>query len=119
MRWMNAQRLPGWATFRLRIRNLQLSYAEHAPGSARQLQELIANALDMYTFNRRPGHNVPPGHHLGGRHAPAPRSRASLTFAPADLPGAEHNGLTAYPLANMDMKMMPTMVVTTTTVMVV
>ena len=48
---MRSQSRPGWASFRLRIRNLPLSYAEHAPGSERQLHELIANALDMYTFN--------------------------------------------------------------------
>ena len=42
---------PGWATYRLRIRSLPLSYAEHAPQSARQLHNIIANVLDVHTFN--------------------------------------------------------------------
>ena len=48
---VNARQLPGRATYRIRVRNLPPSYAERAPQSARQLHNLIANVLDVHTFN--------------------------------------------------------------------
>ena len=48
---MSAQERPGWATDRLRIRNLPLPYATHAPKSALGLRELIARNLRVHTFN--------------------------------------------------------------------
>ena len=44
---MHAQSRPGWGTYRLRIRNLDSSYADHAPGSAQPLQKLIHDVLNM------------------------------------------------------------------------
>ena len=60
---MPAQSRPGCATFRLRIRNLDSSYADHAPRSAQQRQTLIHDVLNINTSNVEAG---PTGRARGG-----------------------------------------------------
>ena len=48
---MNAIQHSGWATYRIRIRQLPPGYAEYAPDSAIQLRDLIADVTNVRTYN--------------------------------------------------------------------